>query len=419
MSVQLELRRPDDERALSRNFVAHAVEGGLYMGGISFVHPHTVLPGMLQALGAPSAVIAVAPSILLIGFILPGMFVAHRIEQLPLMRGWVVKVGVWQRLPFLVAAAVLLVAGDAPAVALPTVLLAPLVSGLCGGLAVNAWKEYVASTIPERVRSSLWATRFVISTLIGFGAGGAVSFVLGHYPGARGYAVLHFATFAFLAASFFVFLLSSENPRSSAPAAQSLWQFMRGVPALVRQHPRFQLYLLARLPLHGIFVLLPFLGIHALSVLQKPDAFLGQLLTANMLGSLAGFVLGGYLGDRYGGRAPMLLCHLGWIGVAAATPLVTTALGFQALFVTLGAATSLSAVGTSTLDLEITPLERRVAYQAVLGTFTLLALLGTSLVSAAIRELTRDISALSIPALVLLLVSFALFIAIEEPRQRA
>jgi MFS family permease len=394
-------------------------EGGLYIGGLSFVSSSTVLPRMLERLGASSVLIALSPTLLTLGFILPGLFVAHRIEQLPKMRGWVVGLGVWQRLPYLGAALLLWAAAQHPSWAMPTVLATPFVSGCIGGVAVNAWKEYVASTIPERLRASMWALRFIVGTMIGFLVGGVVTRVLSEVPGPRGYALLHGGTFACLTASFFIFLWTNERPHGPRPARQTLGELLRGVPALVRSDRRFALYLWARIPLHGVYVIVPFLGVHALEVLGKPDAYLGTLLASNMLGSLVGYLLAGYSGDRHGGRLSLLAAHFAFLGVAVGTPFTASAFGFQALFCLLGAGLSMSAVALSTLDLEITPLERRVSFQAVLGVFTLLGLLTASLLAATVRHFTTDVRLLCAPAAALMLASLALFLVIEEPRRAA
>jgi len=300
--------------------------------------------------------------------------------------------------------------------ALPTVLLAPLLSGLVGGVAVNAWKEYVASAIPEKLRASLWAFRYVLGTVLGFVIGGLVTELLVQRPGLPGYALLHFGTFTCLAISFGIFLLTSEKPRAARTPQQSLGQFMRAVPALVRSDRRFFLYMWARIPVHAVFVLLPFLGIHALKVLNQPDAYLGTLLTYNMLGSLGGYLVAGYSGDRHGGRLAMLAASLGFMVLSLATPFATSAAGFQGLFLLLGASMSMGTVGLSTLDLEITPLERRVSFQAVLGSFTLIALVSTSLASALVRKLTDSIVALCLPTFALALGALVLFYVIDEPR---
>jgi MFS family permease len=240
--------------------------------------------------------------------------------------------------------------------------------------------------------------------------------VLERTPGPRGYALLHLGTFACVAVSFGIFLWTSEKPRAARPAARSFSELLRGLPQLVRSDRRFWLYAWARIPLHAIYILVPFLGIHALKTLGKPDAYLGSLLTFNMLGSLVGYALSGYSGDRHGGRLSMLAAHAGWLAVAAYAPFAQSSAEFQTLFGVLGAALSMSSVALSTLDLEITPLERRVSLQAALGMFTLCGLLAASVLSALARHFTQNIWALCAPTLALTLVSLALFYVIEEPR---
>ena len=40
-------------RHLRRNYAAHSLEGGLFIGGVAFVHPQTVLPRIIERLGGP------------------------------------------------------------------------------------------------------------------------------------------------------------------------------------------------------------------------------------------------------------------------------------------------------------------------------------------------------------------------------
>ncbi len=405
---------------LRRNYWAHCFDGAFFMGGMAFVNPHTVLPRMCQALGAPSWLIALAPSLLMIGFIVPGLFVARRIETLTAMRPFVFSLTVWQRMPFLVAGLGLL-AVDSPNAALLLVALTPLVSGLFGGVAVNAWKEYVASTIPEAQRASLWGLRFALGAIIGFAAGKIVSQVLGRYPGAFGYGVLHVIAALFLLGSFISLSLTHEGPRD-APltrrAPRPLLESFSELPRLVRSSASVRAYALSRLGFHGFLIMAPFLGIHALEVLHKPDAFLGELLVANTAGSLAGFVLGGYSGDRHGGKVSMLLGHLGFIVLCGWAPLANSEREFLSLFFLFGFSLSIATVAAATLDLEIAPAERRPTYQALLGIFALGGVLLATLAGAVIRSFTHSFTALALPAGAVLLASLGAVLAIQEPRRR-
>jgi predicted MFS family arabinose efflux permease len=227
---------------------------------------------------------------------------------------------------------------------------------------------------------------------------------------------LHGAAFACLAASFVVFCFTHEGSHAPRGQLRSLSGLLREAPALARSSRSFWRYLWARIPLHGIFVLIPFLGNHALAELRKPDAYLGTLLAYHLLGSLAGYFIAGYSGDRHGGRLSLLAAHGCWLVVAAVAPFASSEMAFQALFGLLGAGLSMSTVALSTLDLEITPPGQRVALQAVLGVFTLLGLTGAALLAAALRGLSPSLWVLSGPTLALVSFSGAMMLAVEEPR---
>lgn len=401
------------------NYWAHCIEGSLFIGGLAFVNPHTVLPRLFQALGAPSWLISLAPSLLMIGFIVPGLFVARRIEALPRLRPFVRSVTLWQRAPYLVAGVGLLTVAS-PTAALLLVAAAPLCSGLLGGVAVNAWKEYVASTIPEHRRASLWALRFAIGTVIGFAAGKLVSVVLDRFPGATGYGLLHVVAFAFLLASYLVFSLTHEGERApqTVRARQTPRESLAELTGLLRADAAVRAYALTRFALHGFLIMVPFLGIRALEVLRQPDSYLGELLVANTAGSLAGFVLGGYSGDRHGGKLSLLVAHVGFVALCALAPFAASETSFLSLFFLFGFALSLATVAAATLDLEIAPSERRPTYQAMLGMFALGGVLTASLASTLIRALTSSFAVLCVPAGALVLGSLVVALGMQEPRRR-
>jgi MFS family permease len=402
---------------LRLNYWAHSVEGALFMGGLSFVNPHTVLPRMFQALEAPSFLIALAPSLLMIGFILPGLLVARHIETLPTLRPFVVRVGTWQRLPYLLSALGLIFWPDS-GLGLALVAFAPLSSGLFGGVGVNAWKEYVASTIPERQRSSLWGIRFSIGALIGLAGGEVVRRVLDAHPGAYGYGLLHLGAALLLIASMLVFLLTHEGERTPRrPAAGGVREALRELPALLRADASVRTYALSRVAFHGLFVLVPFLGLRALEVLGKPDSYLGELVVANTLGSLAGFFVGGYSGDRHGGKVSMVGAHAGLLALVAWAPFAGSDAAFLGVFALFGFALSLATVGSATLDLDIAPMERRPTYQAMLGLFALAGLLLSSLISTLLQVTNAPFYVAATLTGASLTGSLYLLLSLAEPRR--
>ena len=115
----------------------------------------------------------------------------------------------------------------------------------------------------------------------------------------------------------------------------------------------------------------------------------------------------------------MVWSHVAFIVLCAWAPFGDSERAFLALFFLLGLALSLGAVGAATLDLEISPAERRPTYQALLGLFVLAGVLVSSLLSTLIRSATNSFAALAWTAGLILLLSLIVTVGVPEPRQRA
>lgn len=405
-------------RHLRRNYVAHSLEGGLYIGGVAFVHPQTLLPLMIQRLGGADWMIAAAPILLMVGFFVPSLFITHRLERLQFLKRFVMSIGALQRLPYLLVGCALLMAHEPGALALALVVLAPLASGLAGGVSVTAWREYVAKSIPPEKRASLWAVRFVLGGIIGVGAGQIVGHVLEGHQEMRAYGILHLAVFALMAISYSVFGFTREPNLDSARAhaPKSWWDYARATRGLVRRDPKLWPYLGSRALFSGLYVMLPFLSLHALEVLRAPDAYLGRLLMLQMAGSLGGNLLGGFFGDRHGGRCVVLLSQAGSALVALGAMVLHTELGFEALFFGLGLAVGCGGVGVPTLDMEMSDFDQRMSYQTLIGFSHLVGMLGAVLIAAVARRFSTQFETLACIAATMMLGSLCLLSRLPEPR---
>jgi MFS family permease len=363
-----------------RNYLAHGVEGGLYMAGLVFLSESTVLPVMVKGLGGPVWLVTLIPILMAVGSQLPQLLVAHWIEKIHWVKGLVMTTGVLQRLPYLLAGLTLLyLAPSHPGLALVAVALCPLVCGLASGFSATAWWELVAKTIPENRRSSLWAVRNIIAMALGAAAAGpCVHFALERYPGAAGYGVLHLMTLAFMAASYLVFSLIRETnlpprPHSETPTLRAN---LKAVPSLLAGNRQFRRYVASQAVATGFNIAGPFMAIHALEVLGKDASFVGVFVTAQMIGGAAGNLAGGYVGDRIGGKFPLLAARVALVGVCAAMALAGNLWQFVAAFAVLGAAGSFGGVGSMTLALEICPLQKRSTYLAILASTSVVTSLG-------------------------------------------
>jgi MFS family permease len=404
-----------------RNYFAHSLDGGLYIGGMAFLAAESVLPPLIRMLGGPNWLLSLLPTLMMGGFALAPLLAAHRVERLQFVKPFVVFMGIFQRLPVLLAGLALLFwAHDYPHLVLVITAGAPFVTGLAGGFGFSAWIELISKTIPEDKRASTWSVRYVLAAVIGIFAGVVVKAVLARYPGTEGYALLHFIAFGFTCGSLLGFLAVREvsKPPSQSRPPSSLRQNLLSIPSLFMADDRLRSFALMRMLGAGVLIMLPFLSLHALDVTGRSSDYVGYFVAAQMSGGICGNLLAGFLGDRFGGKMPLGLGRILIASACLGAAVNTSTWGFIALFFTLGMAFSMNNLSSSVLMIELSPADRRPTYVSVMA----LLMFPTMLVAAGVSTLIRDMLHAFWPAAVvsaLMMGASLLFLArIEEPRRK-
>jgi MFS family permease len=337
------------------------------------------------------------------------------------MKPFIMVASLLQRLVYLVAAlALLFLAGDYPSVALLVAAFAPFFAGSIGGTNLSAWLELVARIIPADRLASSWAIRKIITALIGIFAGGIVKSVLESNPGAEGFGRLHLYAFAGLMASYVIFAMIRETkpfpPHPDKPC-RTLLANIRSLPALIRENPPFRNFIRVKLLTLGIYIPAPFLALHALDTTGQGPGFLGELVTAQMTGAITGNLLAGWLGDRRGSRLLLIIARLALISLCLGAVFAETPWAFIALFFLFGFGMNFNEVGEATLTLELVPRDRRPTCVAILAALALPGTLTVALIGALLRGLTHSLLPAAALGGVLLILSLATTLRIQEPRR--
>ena len=406
-------------RYLWRNYLVHSIEGGLFFAALNFVSASTLLPTIIRDLGGPNWLISLMPVMMTVGVMLPPIFTAHLIDRLGRYMPLLLVTGVFQRLPYLLAALALLY--GSPLLALCAAATAPLVSGVFCGVGLTAWQQLVIQTIPAHRRSGLFAARSMIFCVLGLGAGWVVRVVLGAWPGRGGYGILYLCAFGLLVISYAVFAMIREIPPAGDGEKEPLGLIdnLRAMPGIVRGDRRLRRFLLVNGFMSGIFILTPFLAIHAREVVGRPESYLGDLLIVQMIGAIVGNVLSGYLGDRYGGKSVVMLSAAVFAGLAAVSAVVTSDWGFRGVFFAFGLAFTALMIGGRTLSLDVCRATKRSTYLAIIAFAKLLTMLAATGISGAIwngRERFVYLAALTAGCV---LAAMGFLAAMREPRKDA
>jgi len=391
------------------------------MGGLSFLAAETVMPAMVKDLGGPNWLISLMPMMLMFGIGWPSLLTAHWVEHLPRVKPFILATGLLQRLPYLIAVLSLFFLFDKhPVLVLILVALTPLLSGVLTGLNFAAWMDLIARIIPEKRRASAWAIRWIITAIIGIFAGGIIQSVLARSPGPPGYGILHLIAFGFCMLSYILQAMFHEIPstyQTDLPG-RGLVENLRSLPGLLRADRRFLNFISMRMLTMGIYIMTPFLAIHALTILGKDEYYLGFFVTAQMVGGILGNLIAGYLGDHLGSRIPLVLARLILVAVSIGVAVNRFEWGFLVIFFLFGFAFYMDRVGTSTLSIEICPADRIPTYISLLTTLMSPSMLVAAVISTLVRELTGQLMPAALLSATTVMLSLIFLSRIEEPRKK-
>ncbi|MFC1582525.1 MFS transporter [Planctomycetota bacterium] len=387
-------RDPEVDRYLWRNYLAHTIEGGLYMGGLTFVMPMVVVTYLINEMNGPAILTAIVPVMLSIGFLTPPLFMAHILETLRRYKPVIMVTGVFQRLPYLAAGLALIYLADSwPVTVVYLVAFTPFVSGLTGGISSTAWMGLVARTIPGDRLCSVWAMRLIIRDILGICAGMIAAGLLKAHPGTGGYGRLHLIAFGFLVLSYLVFALIRETGAEAAipqPRISMRRNFAQG-DALIRTDQRLRRYIVSKVCLNSIYIVIPFLSTFALRKTGLDASYLGWLLGCCSMGSIVGNILAAYIGDRRGPRVLLLMCRAVLMVLCVWTFFAGTLWEFCALYSLYGLGMALLWVGNPTFRIAISPEDKRHTFLGITAFINIPSMLFSSTLCALLWDLTNSL----------------------------
>jgi len=239
-------------------------------------------------------------------------------------------------------------------------------------------------------------------------------------PGMRGYGLLHLWAFMGLALSYAAFATIREPAKPARREPDTgLWNNICTMPALLFAD-RQMLRLLVSSSVFGLTgALIPYLAIHARHVCAAPESFLGELVSWQMAGSIAGGITAGWVGDRHGGKLPLQTGRILFLVVCAVAPFAASARAWCLLFLAFGAAFNICMVGFSTVQLDILPEHGRANRLAIMNASQVLIAVLASLIGGIAWKVAGETAFLWLATggAVALALSIVLMARLSEPRR--
>jgi len=293
---------PDVVKHFKRNFFANIMDSGFWFFGDSFVAAYTIMPVFISTLTDSPILIGLIPALEGAGWFLPQVFLARHLEgknrRLPL----VIKLGILERLPFLLLAiAAFFILKFDRTIAITLFFLFYVIKTFSSGLVALPWQELIATVIPVSHRGRFFGLSMILGKVMGM-AGALITGVLltsVSYP--SNYAYMFVLGFIGVTISFiFVNLnIEPEIERSVSPINKelNLWNRMGKI---LSADKNFLHFLINRGVTFLGLMSLGFITVYGIHKFNLPLYHSAIFTLVMLVAEIIGFAIWGSYGDVYG-----------------------------------------------------------------------------------------------------------------------
>jgi MFS family permease len=374
------------QRHFRRNFIANMGDGTLWLFGFSFLSSATILPVYFAHLSSSTLLLGLIPAMLDLGWFLPQLFLAPRVERLPRKKPWVLALGIGERLPFLFLAAGalwLVQLPSATAVAFFFVLLA--IRALASGLVATPWQEMIAKVIPVQWRGRFFGLSHSLGGGLGLVGSALATLVLARYPYPTNFAVCFLVGFMILMVSWTTLTFIVEPAQPPPPPAPTGYRKRLG--SILSQDHNFRRYLVSR----GLGYLgamsFGFLAVYGVEHYQLQDAQAAVFTAVMSASGMLSNVIWGALGDRHGHKLVMECSTALWAGALALALVAPSALVYYGVFALVGAASAGFILSDLSIAMEFGPEAQRPTYIGLARTLSAPLLFVAPLAGGAVAQI--------------------------------
>jgi len=361
-----------------RNLVIHVFEVATYYAGAELASIATVMPILLDGLGASRLVVGLAGGVAYIGLV-SQVLAVPAIERRRGRKRMLVILGVFMRAPFaLMGLSVLLLATASPKVCIGALLACMLISSLALGVTIPAWFDLISRTIPSSRVPSLFGYRHAIAGAFIVGLAWIGTRVLGHFGFPNGFAVLLLMGFVLTAVSWVLFTQIADVQRVRVrPRPRAFRHHMHELWRMLRTYAPFRKLLLAR----GLYLSARaselFFALCCVERFRLGDDAAGWFLMVIAAARSLSALIFSRMTDRIGCRATAALAGLLCAAACALAAWAPSSRVYFLVFVLQGTYFSMGQITGGTLTMQLAPKEGRVGFVSLL----MLAILPITLIA--------------------------------------
>ena len=408
---------PEIKMNFKRNFFANLLDAAFWYFGDSFAASLTIMPVFLSTLTDSPILIGLIPALEAIGWFIPQIFLAKHLEginqRLPIVR----KLGILDRLPFLLlATGTFLLPGLNKKVALILILIIYSIKAFSSGLAALPWQELIATVIPVSRRGRYWGTSLIVGKLMGLVGAFITGLMLAKiaYPNNYGYMFL----IGFITASIsFLFLSLNVEPtieRQSSLVDPGIWNRIKKT---LGKDKNFGIYLINRGFVFMASMGMAFITVYGIQEFNLPISQSATFTAVLFASEIVGYGIWGNLGDKEGYKRVIEFCNFFSIIGLFSTLFLRSAWGLFIVFGILSFAHSGEYISDQNFAMEFGSEKDRPTYIGMSKTLTGPFFLVAPIVGGSIIQLWGYKSMFLVAMIVSLVAFLIIKFFVKDPRK--
>jgi MFS family permease len=350
----------------------HIIDGALFMGGWVLFDQFTMMIAYIKNIYDNPVMIGLIPALLALGGSLPGFFMTPVLGRLKRRHGIIIVFASLQRaMLFACAFWTFAIVNLPPLQGAIGVLFWYMMISTAGSLGGPAWLDFVAKTVPVKMRSRVIAMRNLFGALAGILLPFLIQFIFSqkNLPFPVNYRILFFIGAGMIFLSLLAFVSIKETTDSKIKTSEKKEHYLKYLAGILVGDKNFSAFLAARIIWAVVMASVAYFTSYALDkFIDVTDVTIpGFLFALNLSKIIGGFVLG-YVGDHKSNGMVQIIGTFCMAVAAVLTILLTQSWLFYIVFFLLGIVLSADLNATQVLVTEFGPEDERIHYMNIFNT---------------------------------------------------
>lgn len=283
------------------NFTVNVIDGTFFWFGSSFFATRTIAPLFLSYLTENTAVFGILSLVISTGWLLPQLFTANWVQNLPVKKVVPVNLGFFtERLPIMLLplSPWLALISEPLAVVVFLILISWHVIG--AGVVAVGWQDMIAKIFSVERRGRFFGTANFGGTATGVLGAATVAWLLEKYPFPNNFMI------SFGIAGFFIFVSWILLAMTREPAVPvnterlSNKHYWKSLPEILKTDVNFRRYLISQFVVNLGTMAVGYLTIYTVHTWDVSDSMVGFFTTSMLVGQALSNLLFGWLADKHG-----------------------------------------------------------------------------------------------------------------------